>query len=96
MPTASCSRAATGARQFVVHDAFEIDVVLVRVVRLIEVHAEHDRRVGVLHRRGDDDLARAGFEMACRCSAGAKPSGRLDHDLGAESPQGISCGSERE
>ena len=45
---------ASGARQFVVHDAFEMNLMLRRIVLLL-VDAEHDRDVGALGRRRDHD-----------------------------------------
>ena len=56
---------ANGARQFVVHDAFEMTWCCVGVV-LVEVDAEHDGDVLALGRRGDDDLLGA---AASRCLA---------------------------
>ena len=58
MPNDSCSTFATGARQFVVHDAFEMMWWVPGVV-LVLVHAEDDRQVRALRRRGDHDLLRA-------------------------------------
>ena len=46
MPKRSCSTRVIGARQLVVHDAFEIDGVRLRVVDAV-VHAEADHHVGV-------------------------------------------------
>ena len=80
MPTVSCSTLATGARQFVVHDAFEITSWRSGSY-VVEVDAENDRRVDVLRRGGDDHLARAGLQMLSGESAGAEAPGRLDHDI---------------
>ena len=49
MPKSSLSTLAIGARQFVVHDALEMIVVLRRVV-LVVVDAHHERDVLVLGR----------------------------------------------
>ena len=57
-PEPSCSALASGARQFVVQEAFEITCVRVGVV-LVVVDAHDDREVLVLGRRRDDDLLRA-------------------------------------
>ena len=84
MPSASCSTFATGARQFVVQEAFEMMWCALRVVDVVEVDAERDRDVRVLGRRRDDDLAGAGLEMLRGVVAGAEAPGRLDHDVDAE------------
>ena len=64
----SWSTFASGATQFVVHEALEMILWACRVVGVV-VDAEHDRHVGVGGGRGDDDLRRAGVEVllrACR------------------------------
>ena len=62
---ASCSTFASGATQFVVQEAFEIDVVRLRVVGVV-VDAEHDRHVRVGRRRRDHHLLRACVEVLLR------------------------------
>ncbi len=61
------------------------DVVLVAVVDLVEVDAEHDGHVRVGGRRGDD---RPSWRRRARCLAAAlavgEQAGRLDHDVDAE------------
>ena len=54
MPSASFSTLAIGARQLVVHEAFET----IRVLggQLVVVDAVDDRQVDALGRRGDQDL----------------------------------------
>ena len=84
IPIVSCSTFATGARQFVVHDAFEITTCSLGVVRVVEVDAERDGDVGLLGRRRDDHLARAGLDVLQRVGALAEQARRLDHDLDAE------------
>ena len=65
MPNASCSTLAIGARQLVVHDAFEMTVCAVGVEHVV-VHAHADHRVGVAARRGDD---RRAWRRRSRCPA---------------------------
>ena len=85
MPTLSCSTFATGARQLVVHEAFEMTSCSVGVVRLVEVDAEDDGHVGILHRRRHDDLAGAGQRGASpRPLSSPKPSRALEHDIDVE------------
>ena len=83
IPNASCSTFASGATQFVVHDAFEIDVVRGRVVRVV-VDAEDERDVGLRRGRRDDDLLRAGVEVLLRPVALGEEARRLEHDVDAE------------
>ena len=85
MPNFSCSTLANGARQFVVHEALEMMLMVLRVV-LVLVDAEHDREVRLLGRRGDDDLLRAGLEVLGRGVAVGEDAGRLEHDVYAERP----------
>ena len=84
MPTASCSTFATGARQFVVHDAFEMMWWLLGVVVALEVHAERNRHVGVGGRGRDDDLAGTRLEVLRGVLALGEQPGGLDRDLDAE------------
>ena len=92
MPNSSCSTLATGARQFVVHDAFEMIVVLLAVV-VVVVDAQDERDVLVLGRRRDDDLLRARREVRLGLARVGEEAGRLDHDVDAESFQGRLAGS---
>ena len=60
------------------------DVMALGVVDLLEVHADHHRRVQRLRAlagRGDDHLAGAGGEMLGGCCARAVAAGGLDHDV---------------
>ena len=84
MPNASSSTFATGARQFVVHDALEMMSCRSGSYTVVEVDAQRDGDVGVLGRRGDDDLARARLEVLGGARAVAEVSARLDHDVGAD------------
>ena len=84
MPTRSLRTLATGARQFVVHDALEMTWWFSGVVDLVEVDAEDDRRVGLGRRRGDDDLLRARLEVLGGVRALGEEAGRLDDDVDAE------------
>jgi hypothetical protein len=60
------------------------DVVVVRVVGVVEVDAEDDRRVRLGGRGGDDDLLGAGLEVLGGVRALGEEAGRLDHDVDAE------------
>ena len=55
IPKLSCSTLATGARQFVVHEAFETTLMLGRIVGLV-VDAQHQRVVRIGRRRRNDHL----------------------------------------
>ena len=66
---ASCSTFASGPRQFVVHEAFEMMLCVLGVV-LVVVDAEHERDVGIGRRRRDHDLLRAGVEVLLRALRG--------------------------
>ena len=84
MPTVSCRTLATGARQFVVHEALVMMWWRVGVVGGVEVHAQHDVGVGgigALGRRGEDHLAGARVQVPLGAGARAEPPGRLDHDV---------------
>ena len=59
-------------------------VVAVGVVGVVEVDAEHDGRVRLGRRRGDDDLLGAGLEVLGGVRALGEEAGRLDHDVDAE------------
>ena len=83
MPIASCRTLATGARQFVVHDALEMTL-CGPVVGLVEVDAERDGDVLVLGRRGDDDLLGPGLEVLGGVVALGEQAGGLDHHVDAE------------
>ena len=80
---ASLSTFASGPRQFVVHEAFEMMLCGLGVV-LVVVHTEHERDVGIGRGRGDDDLLRAGVEVLLRTRAVGEEAGRLEHDVDAE------------
>jgi hypothetical protein len=71
---------ATGARQFVVHEALE----MIAVVGLVEVHAEDHGRVGIGRGRRDDHLLGALREMLGGVVALGEEAGRLDDDVDAE------------
>ena len=60
------------------------DLVLLAVVGLGEVDAEHDGRVRVGRRRGDDDLLGPGVEVLGGVLAVGEQAGGLDHHVGAE------------
>ena len=83
MPNVSFSTLASGARQFVVHDAFEMTVCCAGVVRLV-VHAHADRR---RRRRptGAEMMTRLAppFRCAAAFSRDGEEAGRLDHDVDA-------------
>ncbi len=57
---------------------------LVAVIGLVEVDAEHDRHVRVGGRRGDDDLLGAACEVLGGAGAVGEQAGGLDHDVHAE------------
>jgi hypothetical protein len=59
------------------------DVVAGRVVRLV-VHAQHQRDVGPLGGRGDDDLLRAGRQMLRGAVAVGELAGALEHHVDAQ------------
>ena len=93
IPKASCSTFASGATQFVVHEAFEIDVVRGRVV-LVVVDAEHERDVGLGRRRRDDDLLRAGVDVLLRVRrASVKKPVDSSTTSTPRSPHGSAAGS---
>ena len=63
------------------------DVMIVGVVDVVEVDAEHDRgvrRVGALGRRGDDHLARTRLEVLGCVGPRAELASGLDHHVDAE------------
>ena len=85
MPTVSLSTFATGARQLVVQEALEIDVVHGGVVGGLEVDPEHDRDVGVGRRRGDDRPSwRPALQVDRGVGAVGEEPGGLDHHVHAE------------
>ena len=84
MPTASLMTFAIGARQLVVHEAFEMMWCESGVVVGVEVDAERDRHVGLGRRRRDDHLLRARVEVLLRVVALGEEAGRLDHDVHAD------------
>jgi hypothetical protein len=70
------------------------DVVAVRVVDVLEVDADHDRRVerlGALAGRGDDHLVSARCEVLGGRRARAVAAGGLDHDVHAKLAPGQLC-----
>ncbi len=74
MPMASCSTLATGARQLVVQEAFEMT--MCSFLQAGMVHAVDDGVVGAVCRGRDDDALGAGGEVGrglvlCREDAGA-------------------------
>jgi hypothetical protein len=74
-PTVSCSTFATGARQFVVHDAFEHAV----------IDAVDDRRVDVFSAgRRYDDFLRPGLQMLPGLLLAREETGAFEHDVDAE------------
>ncbi len=81
-PKVSLSTFAIGARQLVVHDAFEMTVCVDGVVDLV-VDAHADGGVGVAARRGDDDPVHAAAEVAGRLLPRGEETGGLDHDVDA-------------
>ena len=83
MPYFSCSTFATGARQLVVHDAFERIWCCGRVVLLV-IHAHHDRDVRPLRRRRDHDALGAGGDVFGRGIAIGEEPRRLEHDVDAQ------------
>ena len=93
IPARSSITLASGATQFVVHEAFEtMWCVSGSYVAVVDAEDERDVRVG----RGgrDEDLLRAGVEvLLCALAAGEEP-GRLEHDVDAEvaprKPGGVS------
>ena len=83
MPTASWTTFANGARQFVVHDAFEMTSCESELY-LSKFTPRHDGDVLVGRGRGDDDLLRAGVEVLGGTVALREEAGRLEHDVDAE------------
>ena len=83
IPKLSSSTFAIGARQFVVHEAFEMIAWRSGVV-LVVVDAEHERDVRVGRGRRDDDLLRAGVEVLLGRGPVGEEAGRLEHDVDAE------------
>ena len=83
MPIASFRTFATGPRQLVVQDAFEM-MRSARVVDLVEVDPERDRHVRVLRGGGDDHPFGTGFEVLGGTVAVGEEPGRLDHDAHTE------------
>ncbi len=82
MPKRSFSTFAIGARQFVVHDAFEMTVCASGSNdAVVDAHADH--HVGVAARRGDHDPLRATLEVAGGLLPGGEQAGRLDDDVHA-------------
>ena len=79
----SWSTFASGATQFVVHDAFETMWWASRVVGVV-VDAEHDRDVGIRGRGGDHDLLRARGEMLLRALPVGEEAGGLEDDVDAQ------------
>ena len=59
-------------------------MVVLGVVDVVEVDAEHDGRVRLGGRRGDDDLLGAGLEVLGGVVALGEEAGRLDHHVDAE------------
>ena len=84
MPSPSCSdlrhRGETVRRARRVRD----DPVCIGVVVVVEVHPEGDSDIRILRRRRDDHLARPSLQMFRGVDSGAKPTCRLDHDVGTQ------------
>jgi hypothetical protein len=76
MPTASCRTLATGARQFVVHEALGLELVV--------VHAIDDRQVGAVGGGRHQDALRAGLEMGRSSLLRGEETGALQHDVDAQ------------
>ena len=74
---------ASGARQLVVQDAFEMIWCFDGSYCLV-VHAEDDGEVGALGRRGDDHFLRAGRDVLRGVVAVGEEAGRLEHDVDAQ------------
>ena len=81
MPSASLSTLATGARQLVVHEAFE--TILCSGGQLVVVDAIDDGQVDALGRRRDQHLLRARFDMLLGARAVGEEAGALERDLDA-------------
>ena len=73
---------ATGARQFVVQEALEIDVML-RGIVLVVVDAEHDGDVFAVGGSGDDDFFHRPAQMLLCVFGLGEPAGRFNDDLRA-------------
>ena len=83
MPKLSCSD--LGERRQAVGGARRVrDDVVLRLVVVAVVDAEHQRDVRVGRRRGDDHLLRAGREMLRRVVALGELAGRFEDDVDAE------------
>ena len=83
MPNASLKTFASGARQFVVHDAFEM-ITSVSGLYVALVHAHDDRRVVAGGGSGDEHLLGAAGDVLLGVLGLGEASGRLDDDVDAE------------
>ena len=85
MPNVSCRTFATGARQFVVHDAFEMmwcspGLYISRLMPMQSVTSGSFAGAEMMH------LLRAAREVLARARLVDELAGRLDHDVDAERP----------
>ena len=83
MPKASLKTFASGARQFVVHDAFEM-MTSVSGLYVVLVDAHDDRRVVAGGGSGDEDLLGAAGDVLLGVLGLGEAAGRLDDDVDAE------------
>ena len=83
MPKSSLNTLASGARQFVVHDALEMMWCCRGVVGLL-VDAHDEGRVVARGGGGDDDLLGAGGDVLPGVLRLGEAAGRLDDDVDAE------------
>ena len=82
MPTASFSTLATGARQLVVHEA--LLTILCSALQPLVIDAVDDGVVGAVGRSRDQDLLRAGAEMARGLLLAREHAGAFEHEVDPE------------
>ena len=84
IPTVSCSTLATGARQFVVHEAFETTSCLAGSYACSKLTPSATVTSGAVAGAEISDLLGAGGEVLGGVLAIGEQPGRLDHDVRAE------------
>ncbi len=83
MPNVSLRTFTSGARQFVVQDAFEIMLCFAGIVRVV-IHAQHNRDIFTLCGRRNDHLFHRAAQMFLGVFGIRKAAGRFHYHLHAE------------
>ncbi len=90
MPKLSCRTFVNGARQFVVHDAFETTLCLLRIV-LVLIYAKNDCDVLIRRGRRNNNFLYAALQVSFGFRAVGEVTCRFDNDLSTKR-RPVNCG----